>query len=296
MTTISDAAIDELRTQGFTRVDAFLDADELRSLAGPLADEFPTRDQYHAKPERYTHLVETQFTGNLKYPYQSIELNRIAYHPELISAAERFHGTTEVDLYKVELWAKYSGAVDYDQMLHRDYGNHMMVVPRADGRWLQMTTILLLSDVTLEDGPTMVVPADLTRDIPMSVRVAAADQWPGLWDAQVPLTGPAGTLFLYRPDVFHRGSAMTGTGRARFIYMADYKPRGQPWQGKMAWPDTALREPWAEILADMSPRQRELVGIPAPGDEYWCDQTVRDVAGRWPGWDMSPYLDALTAG
>lgn len=296
MTTISDAAIDDLRTHGFTRIEGFLSADELAELADPLADHFPTRAQYHARPERYSHLVETQFTGNLKYPYDSLVLNRLAYHPDLISAAERFHGTTDIDLYKVELWAKYSGAVDYDQMLHRDYGNHMMLVPRADGRWQQMTTILLLSDVTLEDGPTMVVPTEVSHDIPMDVRLAAADQWPALWDAQVPLTGPAGTLFIYRPDVFHRGSAMTGTERARFIYMADYKPRGQAWQGKMAWPDTALKAPWVDILADASPRQREVFGIPAPGHPYWCDQTIRDVAGRWPGWDMAPYRAALTDG
>jgi hypothetical protein len=35
-----------------------------------------------------------------------------------------------LSLYKVELWAKYSGAANYDQPLHRDFGNHTLVVPR----------------------------------------------------------------------------------------------------------------------------------------------------------------------
>ena len=45
--------------------------------------------------------------------------------------------TTELHLYKVELWAKYAGAFDYDQPLHRDYGSHSLVVPRHDGRYQQ---------------------------------------------------------------------------------------------------------------------------------------------------------------
>ena len=38
---------------------------------------------------------------------------------------------------------------------------------------------------------------------------------------------------------------------------------------------------------------REVFGIPAPGHEYWNDQTITDVAARWPGWDMAPYRDAI---
>lgn len=293
MTRVPDASIDELRNVGFARVDGFLTDAELTAIAEPLAAEVPSREAYHATPERYTHLVETQFSGNFKFPYSQMELNRLAYHPDLIDAAERFHGTTDIDLYKVELWAKYSGAVDYEQRLHRDYGNHTMLVPRTDGAWPQMTTILLLSDVTKKDGPTMAVPLSASQSIPMHVRLALRREYPALYLAQVPLVGPAGTLYIYRTDVFHRGSSMKGNERARFIYMADYKARGTSWQGKIAWPDSAINEHWGPVLADATPRQREVFGIPAPGHEYWNEQTVTDVQGRWPGWDMTPYREAM---
>ena len=81
--------------------------------------------------------------------------------------AERFLKTTEIDLYKGELWAKYSGAINYDQLHHRDYRNHTIVVPREDGRDVQMTTFILLSDVSEIDGPTKLVPVRETRDIPI---------------------------------------------------------------------------------------------------------------------------------
>lgn len=56
----------------------------------------------------------------------------------------------------------------------------------------QMTSFILLSDVTEQDGPTKVVPFDDGE---------AAPHWPlekaegEFADAEVSVTGPAGTLF-----------------------------------------------------------------------------------------------------
>ena len=95
----------------------------------------------------------SQFAGVEEFPYRSWDLNRLAFHPDLVDAAERYLGTAELHLYKVELWAKYAGASNYDQPLHRDYGSHSLVVPRLDGRYQQLTTFIFLSDVTDDDGP-----------------------------------------------------------------------------------------------------------------------------------------------
>lgn len=292
MTRICDAALDEVRDQGFTIVEGFLAPETLAEVQTAMADLVPTGEEYHAHPRRYGHLVAGQFTGNLKYPFGPIALDRLAYHPDLVDAAERFLGTAELDLYKVEFWAKYSGAVDYHQSLHRDFGNHNMLVPRADQRWPQMTTFILLSDVAEEDGPTVVVPREFTEGIPLHQRRDWNDDW-SLGEHEVAVTGPAGTLFIYTTDVIHRASAMTGERRSRFVLLADYKARGAAWLGKRAWGDSA-NFGWEEIMADCTPRQRELFGIPPPGHEYWDDQTIHDVAERWPGWDMAPYREAVT--
>jgi hypothetical protein len=39
----------------------------------------------------------------------------------------------------------------------------------------------------------------------------------------------------------------------------------------------------------MSPRERDLFGWPPAGSEYWNAQTLRDVALRYPGIDLTPY-------
>ncbi|MFO1013659.1 MAG: phytanoyl-CoA dioxygenase family protein [Caulobacteraceae bacterium] len=283
---VSDAHLEELRTNGFTVVENFLDPDILAAAQAALWDVFPTPETYHAHPEEYGEFGKSQFAGIRHFPYPAWALNRLTVNPDMIDLAERFCGSTDLELYKVELWSKYSGAIDYDQKLHRDYGNHTLVVPKKDTSFRQMTTFLLLSDVTEADGPTKVVPRQLTDDGELSPQ---GQDFEHFRDQEISVTGKAGTLFVYTTDVVHRGSAFTAPGRSRFTLLCDYQPRGWPWTGKVAWPNQANHPKWASTLAQMTPRQRQLFGFPAPGDDYWDAQTLRDVARRYPRMDMTPY-------
>ncbi len=283
---IGDDVLEAVRTNGYAVMEGFLTTDELAGARTGLFEEYPRPDDYFANPDRYQHLVKHQFAGLRIGPFESWPLTRLAFHPDLVDAAERFCGTADLDLYKIELWGKYSGTVDYDQAPHRDYGNHSLVVPRRDLRWPQLTTFTLLSDVTLGDGPTNVVPrrvGDRTPLVPNELER-------GLFaDDEIAVTGPAGTILLYTTDVIHRGSAMTGTDRSRFVLLADYAARGNPWMGKMSWPGLANRPAFTTLMANATVRERDLFGFPAPGHEYWNEQTLVDVAARWTGIDLTPY-------
>ena len=283
---VPDRSIDELREQGYTVVEAFLGDDELAAAQEALWLHYPRPEEYFADPSAHERYGRSQFAGLRMGPWRSWDLNRLAFHPDLVDFAERFLGSADLHLYKTELWAKYSGAVDYDQPHHRDFGNHTIVVPSRRDPMRQMTSFLLLSDVTEEDGPTKVVPFALGADRPYW----PALQEPGdLTDVEVSVTGPAGSLFTYRTDIFHRGSQMTGTGRARFVLLADYEVWGSRWTGKMAWPDHALNRDWIEMIERATPRERLLFGFPAPGDPYWDDQTLADTQARYPRADLTPY-------
>jgi Phytanoyl-CoA dioxygenase (PhyH) len=285
---VGDEVLDTVRTRGFAVMEGFLARDELDAARAGLFEQFPQPDAYFADPEAHGHLVQHQFAGLRLGPFESWPLTRIAFHPDLVDAAERFCDTTQLDLYKIELWGKYSGAVDYDQTHHRDFGNHSLVVPRRDLRWPQLTTFILLSDVTELDGPTKVVPRSIGDAIPLIPHHLK----PGdLAEHEVAITGPAGSIFMYTSDVLHRGSAITGTRRSRFALLADFAARGNPWMGKMSWPGLALRPAFSTLFANASPRERDLFGFPPPGHEYWNEQTLRDVAARWPGVDLTPYTD-----
>jgi hypothetical protein len=188
-------------------------------------------------------------------------------------------------LYKVELWAKYSGASNYDQPLHRDYGSHSLVVPRLYGGYQQLTTFIFLSDVTELDGPTHIVPYDRGEAVPFTPLYL---EFGAIADVEEAAVGPAGSLLVYRTDILHRGSDLTGIGRSRFSLLVDYQARGTTWAGKMSWPKQSPHR-WAKLMPRCSVRERDLFGFPRPGDPYWNDQTRADVALRYPGMDMTPY-------
>jgi len=283
---ISDQQLAEVREQGFTVVRGFLSGTELAEAQAALWLHFPRPEDYFAAPEQYEAIGKSQFSGINLFPYKSWALNRLPFHPDMVDAAERLIGSAELEIYKIELWGKYAGAVNYDQPHHYDYGNHTLVVPRRDGRWLQMTTFLLLSDVTELDGPTKVLPAPLTKDLPLVPDLLPMGE---LFDQEIAATGPAGTLLIYRTDVMHRGSDFRAPGRSRFALLTDYKARGTPWAGKLAWPNRANDPNMTEAIVRMSVRERDLFGWPPPGHEYWNEQTLVDTAARYPGIDLSPY-------
>ena len=282
---VPDAVLDEVRERGFALVEGFLSAAELQTAQEALWLHFPRPDDYFADPDAYGRYRASQFAGIDEFPYRSWDLNRLAVHPDLVDLAERYLGTTELHLYKVELWAKYAEAVDYDQPLHRDYGSHSLVVPRLEQRYQQLTTFVFLSDVTDADGPTCIVPYQDGKDVPYTPLYLP---FGSLAESEVRCTGAAGSLLVYRTDILHRGSNMTGERRARFSLLADFQVRGTTWGGKMAWPKQSP-ERWAKFIPQCSVRERDLFGWPRPGDDYWNDQTLADVAARYPGIDMTPY-------
>lgn len=288
---IPDANLAEVFDRGFTVVERFLDKETLAAAQEALWEIYPRPEDYFANPDAHPRFAKSQFAGLRFFPYPSWAINRVCVYPDLIDAAERFLQTTEIDCYKIELWAKYSGAVDYDQAHHRDYENHTIVVPRADQTMPQMTCFILLSDVTELDGPTKAVPVDKTRHIPIGINRTEMGEF---FDDEVAVTGPAGSILIYKTDVFHRGSNFKAPGRSRFVLPIDFKKRGWRWQGKLAWPDRALNPGWKEAMVKMTPRQRDLFGWPPPGDDYWNEQTLTDVALRYPGIDLTPYSPAVS--
>ena len=291
---VVDEHLSEIRTRGYTLVPGFLADDELGAAQACLWDEFPRPADYFADPSAHSRYSRSQFAGLRLFPTMGWALNRLAFHPDLVDLAERYLDTDDLQLYECEVWAKYAGAIDYDQPHHRDFGNHSLVVPRADGIGTQLTSFILLSDVTELDGPTAVVPIAHAEHIPM-VPDDTEPGWPfsvqrgAFADVEILATAPAGSLFVYRTDVFHRGTDFAAPERSRFALLADYQARGPTWAGKMAWPEQAQHPGFVEVIERATVRERELFGFPRPGDPYWNDQTVSGVQQRYPNIDMTPY-------
>ena len=284
---IDDASLDEVRERGFCLVEGFLAPDELAAAQQALWLHFPRARRLLRRSGAVPRVTPaSQFAGVEEFPYRSWDLNRLAFHPDLVDAAERYLGTTELHLYKVELWAKYAGAANYDQPLHRDYGSHSLVVPRLDARYQQLTTFIFLSDVT--DGRRSHPHRPLRgghgtcRSRPCTSRSA---RWP---TPRCPPSGRPGACWCTGPTSCTGARTSPVPGRSRFSLLADFQARGTTWGGKMAWPKQSPQR-WAKLIPQCSVRERDLFGFPRPGDEYWNEQTLADVAPRYPGIDMEPY-------
>ena len=286
---LTEEQLDCFDTQGFVMVPDVLSAQEVAALQQGVWQTFPSPQQYSADPGAYTHLTSTPLSGLTNFPWASPELNRLVAHPRIVSIARQILGVDDIRLYKGELWAKYAGNIDYDQHHRRDFGNHTLVVPSVERRWMQVTTFIYLCDVDEHNGATAAVSRQHSAHIPLGQRLAAPGE---LRDVEVLASGKAGTVLVYSTEVFHRATSLTGAGASRFTMLADYRAADATWTNKHAFGHHGNRPEMIEFVTNVDADTRTLLDIPAPGHPYWTEQTISDMEVRYPGIDMAPYRAA----
>lgn len=282
-------------TTGWCVAETVVPTDLLEAARSDLGRFFPSAEEFAADvdPERNRPLRTESHSVMYRFPFESDALNRLVLHDCLVHLAEGLLGTADLRLYQGLLSAKYSeGAPDEDQLLHADYGNHTVVVPRHDVGFQQLEMFVYLTDVTPDTAATRMVPLSLTTDIPVERTYLRYDEYADLYAAEEPASGPAGSVLLYRPDTYHRGVPIAASGVARFMLHVSFKPAGTDWLGSPALPSAAEGLPWHRVVNGATPRQLLLLGFPEPGHPYWNDETLRGVAARYPALDMTAWTAA----
>jgi hypothetical protein len=267
------------REDGWVLVPGFLTADDLAAAVAARARVWPSPDQLGPDPE----------AGIVEFPFVEPALSLLAVHPALVAFAAAALATPDVRLYHAEAWAKRAGAADYAQRLHRDFVNHTLTVPSDDPRFGQLLCYMYLADVTDADGPTHFVSRAASAGLALLPPALDPAEHPDVYAAEVAATGPAGTLVAYRPETFHRASALTGPGASRFTLLASYRPAAAEWMQRYGWADRGYWPGWVPFVAGATPRQLELVGIPPPGHPFWTPATLAAMAERYPGLDLTPW-------
>jgi len=59
-----------------------------------------------------------------------------------------------------------------------------------------------------------------------------------------------------------------------------------------AGPSGAQGAAMNRFMAEATPRQRELLGFPPPGDSLWTEEFIAGMATRYPEFDAEPYYAA----
>jgi ectoine hydroxylase-related dioxygenase (phytanoyl-CoA dioxygenase family) len=279
-------------TAGWCVIEEAITPDLLAAAQEALPAMFPTADEFadRVDPERNAPFLTERGAPHPQFPFEAEALNRIALHDAIIDLAEQMLTIGDVRLYQAAVSAKYANAApDYEQLLHVDYANHTLVVPRTDVGYQHVTMFIYLSDVTPETGATRVVSREHTAGIPIERTYLHLEEYAHLYALEEPASGPAGSVFVYRPDVFHRGVPLTAPRAARFTLPVAFKPTAADWIGYHAFPIRAEDMAWHRFMRHATVRQLTVLGFPKPGDAYWTPDTLAGVAARYPSLDMNPW-------
>lgn len=240
-----------------------------------------------------------QFLNQEQLPFAaSAAINLIGLNPRLIAFAKAALGVDRVHLYQCDAWAKYTGEADYDQPFHCDFANHTLTVPGDTAAERTVNCMIYVTDVTDDLGAIHYVSNPDADAILGPDRTALPDATHGNTAQQLLKSkersgaAPAGSVFAYDIDTYHRGTNLTRPGGHRYTITASFKAAGNDMVGRIAWPLHFMR-PWKKLIYNASPEQLACVGIPLPGDAFWSATTIARTQQRWPDWDMTPYREAL---
>ncbi len=240
---------------------------------------------------------EDQFLNFDNIPFDcSPALNLICVHPQLISFAKDALGSKQVRLYQSQAWAKYAGETDYEQPFHCDFMNHTITAPSTQSHYNSITFLIYFSDVTEKHGPAHFVSKKNIKNNNKLMKMYLSGLSSQLHEKLSPFeqstAGPAGTIFAYGIDVFHRATNITVPGGYRYAVTACFKKTGNDSIGYTAWP-YHQHKPWNIIFENATPDQLSCFGVPQPGNDYWSKDTIELTQTRFPKWNSKDYLDKL---
>jgi ectoine hydroxylase-related dioxygenase (phytanoyl-CoA dioxygenase family) len=292
---VTEKQVEHYVRHGYAIVPAFLPSDEVAAARQNLLQYFPTAEELVATPQRYGSILEDPEHLQIEFPFVCDPLNHISTHPEIVAFVECILGTRDILLSQAAIWAKYAGTGDFDQGLHLDYQGNTLVVPRDDGAFRQVNMILYYTDVTEELGPTYVVSQEKTPDLPLWPTHRPRKKNAPLYEHERPVLANAGDLLIFSMRTWHRASDMTADAGVRFSHHLVYRAAAHAFQGYHQWSQHGENPELQRFIEHSTPRQRQLLGFPAPGHEYWSEDTIAAVQLRYPKMDFSEYLAKASA-
>ncbi len=240
-----------------------------------------------------------QFTGIQPVPIDcSPALNLIGVHPALIDFAKAALKTDDVHVYQCQAWAKFTGDADYDQPFHCDFSNHTLTAPSEDSHLNSVTILCYFTDVTEAHGPAHYVKrTDSAKvggpELSLSQDPAVHTQLQkNLLPYEQSTASPAGSVFPYTIDVYHRGTNLTAPHGRRYALMTCFKAAHDDAIGFHAWAFHHTK-PWRKIFDHATPEQLACFGVPRPGHAFWTPITLQRAQARYPDWDLTPYREAM---
>lgn len=295
----SPAQLETWRRDGVVVIEDFFTPEEVAAVTADFRQVFDRAGADEAMVKRKEgelgRFNPAQFTGVQSVPLDcSPALNLIGVHPALIDFAKQALAADDVTLYQCQAWGKFTGEADYEQPFHCDFVNHTLTAPSDDERQNSVTFICIFSDVTEAHGPTHYVTRPDAAPIagPEGTLLGDRALQAALRERERSAAAPAGSLFVYGIDIYHRGTNLTAPGGHRYVMTVCFKNASNTAINYVAWPFHHTK-PWQRIFDHATPEQLACFGVQRPGDRFWTETTIARAQARYPDWDMTPYRQAL---
>ena len=270
---ITDDQLTTYRKQGFLIVENFLTDEERAAALDGFFTLFAPRFEDFVAAGRQNHTPRQGL-----FPWDHSGLNHVAVHPDLVSAAERVLGTREIRLDEGHLGMKYAGE-EHWTAFHIDYGNNTLGPIIEPDDFMHLACFYCFDDVDATTAPIRMVPNGRPDE------------------ESVPMIVPGGSVCLYSIYTRHTASDFTGTSGHRPVMWVGFTRKDRPWDGArtFTYKSGASTAAMSRFMAEATPRQRELLGFPAPGDPLWTARFTTAMATRYPGFDPAPYDSARSS-
>lgn len=305
---IEDLA-EQWKTNGWVVAEGLVPADEVAAALAEIPPQAELEVPKTGSTRRSDEPADTarfrakQFDGTTLFPYPSApQLNRLFVHPAILSFAKAALETEDLRIYQARVWSKYGDHTNYEQPHHLDR-NHSLVPVRQGPGWGHLECFLYLHDVTADTGAPRAVPASVAgprgSDVGAglggsgtSLGPVSREDAPHLYDAEVSAAGPAGSLFAYRSDVWHRGVDIPA-GVERHIVAVSFRPAHVSWINFDAQGPLVTRPDFVAFAETCTPDELALFEVPRPGHEFWTAEVLDAMHRIYPKLDLRPWRDAL---
>ena len=292
------------RRDGGVVIERFFTDEEVAAVVADFDDVFGREEggetaMVKRKAGEVGRFNPAQFTDIQPVPIAcSPALNLIGVHPSLIAFAKAALKTDDVHVYQCQAWAKFTGDADYDQPFHTDFSNHTLTAPSEDAHLSSVTILCYFTDVSDAHGPAHYVKradSDKVGGPELSISQDPAVQkrlQSDLMQYDQSTASPAGSVFPYTIDIYHRGTNLTAPHGRRYALMTCFKAAKNDAIAFTAWA-FHQRKPWHNIFNHATPEQLACFGVPRPGHAFWTPLTLQRAQARYPDWDLTVYRQAI---
>ena len=268
---ITDEQLATYKKQGFLIVENFLSkAEQEAALDGIFSHFAPPYERWAANNQ------ENDTANQGLFPWDHSGLNHVTTHPDLVNAAERILGTREIRLGEGHLGMKYAGQ-EHNTNFHIDYGNNTLGPLIDPDDFMHLACFYCFDDVQEGMAPICMIPNGCAEN------------------EAVPMIVPGGSVCLYSIFTRHTASPFTASHGHRPTMWVGFSRKDRPWDGgrTFRYKTGATTLAMTRFMAEASPRQRELLGFPPPGDSLWSEHFIQGMADRYSGFDPVPYRQAM---